>query len=158
MAPVWAVRTPDRGVVAEGPVGVRWWGHYRLFHYEIRCWTGGTIPDLAAAIDSPRHVSRDPVRAQRVLDLVDRFPTATWGRDEQRTGEMWNSNSLTAWLLARSGHDMHAMNLQPPAGGRAPGWSAGLAVANDPQPLGPLAGVRGLPAASRPAGFLSDGQ
>lgn len=129
MAPVWAVRTPDRGVVAEGPVGVRSWGRARLFRYEVRCWCDGTVLDLAAAVDSPERVSSDTEHAHRVLELVDCFPTATWGRDEQGAGEMWNSNSLTAWLLARSGHDMHALNLQPPAGGRAPGWSAGLTVA-----------------------------
>jgi len=127
MAPVWALRTPDRGVVAEGPVGMRSWGRARLFRYEIRCWRDGSIPDSAAAVDSPNRVSNDTVKAQRVLDLVARFPTATWGRDEQRTGEMWNSNSLTAWLLARSGHDTDA--LRPPTGGRAPGWAAGLTVA-----------------------------
>jgi hypothetical protein len=44
---------------------------------------------------------------------------------------MWNSNSLIAWLLASSGHDVDAIG--PPEHGRAPGWSAGLVVArNDP--------------------------
>ena len=129
MAPVWAVRESDRGVVAEGPVGLRSWGRYRLFRYEIRCWCAGTIPDLVAAVDSPRQVSTDAARARRVLELVPSFPVATWGRDEQRTGEMWNSNSLTAWLLARSGHDTKSRPFQPPMGGRAPGWSAGLVVA-----------------------------
>ena len=130
MAPVWSLRTADRGVVAEGAVGMRGWGLSRLFRYEVRCWRGGTIPDLAACVDSPRRVGSDVAKARGVLDLVRSFPTATWGRDEQRTGEMWNSNSLTAWLLARSGHDMQAMNVWPPAGGRAPGWSAGLVVAD----------------------------
>ena len=129
MAPVWALSAPERGVVAEGSVGMPSWGHSRLFRYEIRCWRDGTIPDLAAAVDSPRRVSNDDLSARRVLDLVASFPTATWGRDEQQAGEMWNSNSLTAWLLARSGHDPTALGLQPPTGGRAPGWSAGLVVA-----------------------------
>jgi hypothetical protein len=158
MTPVWAERTPDRGVVAEGPVGVRSWGRSRLFRYEIRCWRDGVIPDLATAIDSPRRVSGDDIHARRVLDLVSSFPTATWGRDEQRAGEMWNSNSLTAWLLARSGHDLHAPELQPPAGGRAPGWSAGMVVAqsrsDDLGPLAPNRGIRPVFAADR---GLSDG-
>ena len=64
-----------------------------------------------------------------MLDLVTSFPTATWGRDEQRAGDMWNSNSLTAWLLASSGHACDAPALLPPSHGRAPGWSAGLVVA-----------------------------
>jgi hypothetical protein len=50
-----------------------------------------------------------------------------WGRDESRTGEMWNSNSVIAWLIARAGLDAAA--IQPPAGGRAPGWNAGLVAA-----------------------------
>ncbi len=127
MAPVWAVRDPDRGVVAEGPVGFPSWGRSRLFRYEVRCWRDGAIPDLVAAVDSPRRVSADERTAHRVLEVVPSFPVFTWGRDEQRTGEMWNSNSLTAWVLARSGHVTDA--LQPPARGRAPGWSAGLVVA-----------------------------
>jgi hypothetical protein len=40
---------------------------------------------------------------------------------------MWNSNSLVAWLLAHSGHDMKT--IRPPEHGRVPGWSAGLVVA-----------------------------
>jgi hypothetical protein len=129
MAPVWAVSSPDRGVVAEGPVGMPFWGRTRLFRYEVRCWRDGTIPDQDTAVDSPRRVSCNAARARRILDLAPHFPTATWGRDEQRTGEMWNSNSLTAWLLAGSGHDPTTLGLQPPPGGRAPGWSAGLTVA-----------------------------
>jgi hypothetical protein len=39
---------------------------------------------------------------------------------------MWNSNSVVAWLLERSGHDA---DLRPPGGGRAPGWAAGVALA-----------------------------
>lgn len=38
-----------------------------------------------------------------------------------------NSNSLIAWLLARSG--LRADLIDLPAGGRAPGWAAGLVVA-----------------------------
>jgi hypothetical protein len=130
MTPVWAMADPDRGVVSEGPVGAPALGHTRLFRYEVRCWRDGTIPDLSAAVDGPRRVSSDPARARQVLGLVPDFPVATWGRDEQGTGDMWNSNSLTAWLLARSGHDTSAPDTRAPAGGRAPGWSAGLVVAS----------------------------
>ena len=130
MTPVWAVGVPDRGVVGEGPVGLPLLGRSRLFRYEVRCWRDGRIPDLGAAVDSPRRVSEDELTAGRVLQLVPRFPLATWGLDEQHAGEMWNSNSLTSWLLARSGHDPGAPNVQPPAHGRAPGWSAGLVMAD----------------------------
>jgi hypothetical protein len=59
---------------------------------------------MSEAVSGPRLMSSDVARAQRVLELVPAFPTVTWGRDELHTGDMWNSNSLTAWLLARSGH------------------------------------------------------
>jgi hypothetical protein len=127
MAPVWAADEPDRGVVAVGPVGLRWLGRSRLFRYEVRRWRDGVIPDAAEAVDSPQRLSVDPDRARQVLDLAPRFPTATWGRDELAAGEMWNSNSLVAWLLAGSGHQVGSIG--PPRRGRAPGWSAGLVVA-----------------------------
>jgi hypothetical protein len=126
-APVWTTDEPERGVVCEGPVGSTWLGRSRFFRYEVRRWRDGVIPDVAEAVDSPQRVSTDVGQAQQVLELVASFPTATWGRDEQRTGEMWNSNSLISWLLARSGHDTDA--LTPPVHGRAPGWFAGLVVA-----------------------------
>jgi hypothetical protein len=127
MAPVWSTDAADRGAVCEGPVGLRLLGRSRLFRYEVRRWRGGTIPDVAAAVGGPVPVGTDPVRAGRLLDLVPSFPTATWGRDELATGEMWNSNSLVSWLLAASGHDTG--RLAPPPRGRAPGWHAGLVVA-----------------------------
>src|SRR5207248_3992861 len=110
-----------------GPVGMRWLGRFRLFRYEIRRWRGGVIPDLTSAVSSPVRVASDVVRAQRILDLARSVPTPVWGRDELRTGDMWNSNSLISWLLARAGIDTEP--LKPPPGGRAPGWSAGLLVA-----------------------------
>ena len=126
-APVWDMNDPDRGVVCEGAIGAPWLGRFKLFRYEVRRWHNGVIPDRCEAVESPRRLSSDPGRAQQVLDLVPSFPTATWGRDEQQIGDMWNSNSLIAWLLARSGHDI--TQIAPPAHGRAPGWLAGLEVA-----------------------------
>jgi hypothetical protein len=67
------------------------------------------------------------VRASRILELVPSIPALVWDRDERHTGEMWNSNSVIAWLVARAGIDAGA--IQPPARGRAPGWCAGLVVA-----------------------------
>jgi hypothetical protein len=116
-----------RGVVAEGPVGTRWAGRFRLFRYEIRRWPGGSIPDSNEAIGSPLRVTNDLARAQGVLDLVPSVPTPVCGRDELHTGDMWNSNSLISWLLARAGVDTD--QIQPPSGGQAPGWNAGLVVA-----------------------------
>ncbi len=127
MAPVWATPGPDRGVVAEGPVGLPLLGHSRLFRYEVRRWRDGVIPDAGYAVQSPLLLSEDAGRSERLLALVPAFPAMTWGLDEQRVGEMWNSNSLVSWLLVRSGHDVSTVPF--PEGGRAPGWSAGLAVA-----------------------------
>jgi hypothetical protein len=126
-APVHDWSGEQRGVVAEGAVGSRWAGRYRIFRYEIRLWLGGHIPDVAEAVDSPRRLTDDEDRARRVLDLVAQVPTPVWGRDELGTGDMWNSNSVISWVIARSGIDTEL--IKPPAGGRAPGWEAGLVVA-----------------------------
>jgi hypothetical protein len=126
-APIRDWRGQERGVVAEGPVGTRWAGRFRLFRYEIRRWREGSIPDAGEAVSSPVRVANDLARAQRVLDLVPSVPTPVWGRDELRAGDMWNSNSLISWLLVRAGVDIDP--IQPPSGGRAPGWDAGHVVA-----------------------------
>jgi hypothetical protein len=116
-----------RGAVCGGPVGMRLLGRLRLFRYEVRCALGGAIPDIAEAVGGPHRVSQNIEQARRLLELIPRFPTATWGRDELQTGEMLNSNSLTSWLLACSGHEMNIISC--PAHGRAPGWAAGLTLA-----------------------------
>jgi hypothetical protein len=127
MAPAWGNGQQDRGVTAVGAVGMRRLGSMRPFQYEVRRWRSGIIGDAAAAVGGARRLTNDALRAQQLLELVPQFPVRTWGRDEQGTGDMWNSNSLTAWLLALSGQDMS--RLAPPDGGRAPGWHAGLVVA-----------------------------
>jgi hypothetical protein len=116
----------ERGVLVEGPVGARTVGRLRLFRYEVRRWRNGAIPDVAEAVESPQRANQLAL-ARRLLDLVPAVPAPVWGRDELRTGEMWNSNSVISWLLEQSGIGVDAMHL--PAGGRAPGWHAGLVVA-----------------------------
>jgi hypothetical protein len=130
-APAWGEGS-RRGVVAEGAVGAQALDRFRLFRYEIRSWRGGTIPDIAQAVESPRRVTDDAAYAQRLLELAPQVPTPVWGRDELRAGEMWNSNSTISWLLARSGLDVKSILL--PSGGRAPGWNAGIAIARRQQP------------------------
>jgi hypothetical protein len=127
-----------RGVVAEGPVGTRAARTLRMFRYEIRRWRDGVIPDVDEAVDSPQRLTSDVALAERVLEIVPRVPTPVWGRDELGAGEMWNSNSLTSWLVARSGLD--AESVQPPPGGRAPGWRAGLVAAGRQGPRGQWSG------------------
>ena len=119
--------TSSRGVVVEGPVFNRRLARFRPFRYEVRCWPEGVIPDVGEAVESPLRISSDVNLAQGLIDLVPSVPGLIWGRDELGTGEMWNSNSVISWLLARCGIAMES--IQPPSGGRAPGWKAGLIVA-----------------------------
>jgi hypothetical protein len=128
MGPVWNVSDADRGVVCEGPVGSRWLGRLRAFCYEVRCWPGGRIPDAVEAVDSPVRITEDPTRVAALLEVLRDVPALTWGRDELGTGEMWNSNSVVAWALALTGHNMDSIT--EPTGGRAPGWQAGLQLAD----------------------------
>lgn len=126
MTPVWITRG-ERGVVGEGPVGLRSLRRWRVFRYEVRRWTGGSIPDVAEAIGGAVRVSGDPSVARMVLGLVPLVPLVTWGRDELGTGDMWNSNSVVSWLLTRVGIGLD--DVCPPGDGRAPGWDAGIAAA-----------------------------
>ncbi len=133
-----------RGVVATGCVGGPRMGRHRIFRYEVRCWLGGVIPDIHEAVSSPQRLSADEGAARRLLGLAPLVPTPPWGRDESGLGEMWNSNSVISWLLARSGVGVTDARL--PAGGRAPGWDAGVAAAGSAgqrptgRPDGPVAG------------------
>jgi hypothetical protein len=138
-APVPDRRGEGRGVVAGGAVGARALGRFRIFRYEIRCWRNGQIPDLGAAVGEPILVSDDPDACRRILDTLPFVPTPVWGRDELRAGEMWNSNSVIAWTLDRSG--VPADQVQPPSHGRAPGWHAGIVVARRPNSPGNEAGL-----------------
>ncbi len=133
-APIRRGDGTERGVVSEGAVGTRWARRFRVFRYELRRWRDGMIPDVAEAVESPVLLTNDAGLAQRVLDLVPSVPTPVWGRDELLAGEMWNSNSMIAWLLARCG--LGAESIHPPAGGRAPGWSSGVVVARRQEAVG----------------------
>ena len=126
MTPIADRHGDQRGVVAEGAVGAAWLGKLHVFRYEIHCWNNGVIPDADQATASTT-LQLAPADAQRLLDLVPEVPTPVWGRDELDAGEMWNSNSVTSWILHRGGVD--TTQLAPPDGGRAPGWNAGLVVA-----------------------------
>jgi hypothetical protein len=125
LAPIPDGDGTGRGVVCEGPVGLRWLGRVRMFRYELHCWRDGAIPDIAEAVASPQRLTDDPAAVRRLLDNLRSVPVVTWGRDELHTGEMWNSNSVISWLLASSGLPL----AQLPARGRAPGWDAGVTVA-----------------------------
>lgn len=128
MTPVWAAGAEtDRGVVAQGAVGARWAGRSRWFRYEVHSCRGGSITDVGEAVASPVRITSDESVGRRLLSLLPHVPAPVWGRDELGTGEMWNSNSVVSWALARSGLLESAVGL--PVGGSAPGWHAGSVVA-----------------------------
>jgi hypothetical protein len=116
-----------RGVAATGAVGSRHLIRFRLFRYKVRCWRGGEIPDLGEAVGRPQTLSDESGAVRRLLDLIPAVPCPVWGRDELNAGEMWNSNSIIAWLAATTG--LPTDRLRPPQPGRAPGWDAGLTIA-----------------------------
>ncbi|MEY2415289.1 MAG: hypothetical protein QOH53_623 [Ilumatobacteraceae bacterium] len=116
-----------RGVVGEGAVGSKWLGKLRHFRYEIHRWPDGVIPDAGHAV-APLIFHLGLADTYRLLASVPFVPTPVWGRDELDAGEMWNSNSVTSWILNRGGID--SARIQPPVGGRAPGWNAGAVVAD----------------------------
>jgi len=119
-----------RGVVGVGHIGAHWLARsVPIFRYELRRWRNGVIPDIDEAVDSPQRISSDLAVARRLLELVPQVPMLLWGRDELNAGEMWNSNSQVAWLLAKAGMDV--VSITPPPGGRAPGWHAGLVAAGE---------------------------
>ncbi|HZQ88198.1 MAG TPA: hypothetical protein VFA83_25345 [Acidimicrobiales bacterium] len=127
MAPVPDAFGDTRGVVAEGPVYVKALGRFRVFRYEVRRWLDGEIPDLPYAVASPVLITEKTSEVRDVLDLLPLVPTLAWGRDELRTGDMWNSNSVTSWVLAQAG--LLGAAGRPPMNGRAPGWDAGVEAA-----------------------------
>ena len=122
--PVWNTPEPERGVVAEGPVGLRWLGRSRWFRYEVRCWRGGRIPDVDEAVDSPVRMSDDAWHAERVLALVPRFRDRHLGAG--RAAHRRHVELELAHVVAPRPQRPRPVRVGPPAGGRAPGWDAGL--------------------------------
>ena len=113
--------------VATGPVGVAGADRVALFRYALRCVPGETLPDEEWAIESPVRLSQDCSSVERVLELTREVPRFVWGRRAPHTSEMWTSDAVISWLLVRAGIDLR--DVVPPIGGRAPGWLAGIAVA-----------------------------
>jgi hypothetical protein len=127
VTPVPRADGDERGVVGEGPVGLRSLGRFRMFRYEVRRWREGVIPDAVDPRTRIVRISDDAMTAERILASLPSVPKPVWGRDELATGDMWNSNSMVSWVLATAGVDVTGIAL--PERGRAPGWDAGLVVA-----------------------------
>ena len=141
------------GVVSQGAVGSRRLQGFRWMRYGLRCWRDGVIPDRAEAVKGPRELDRDARRAELLLALVPSVPMHVWGRDETGAGEMWTSNSVISWLLTSSGFRTEL--LDPPAGGRAPGWRAGIAAARDSTVQGACASKSMSAASEDPSPLIS---
>jgi hypothetical protein len=152
--------SPTAESSGDGPVGSRLLRRFRVFRYELRCWRNGYIPNAAEAVDSPICLTSDPLLAERLLALTPRLPCPVWGRDELHAGEMWNSNSIVAWLLSRSGITPAPSTLlavaAPPAGTPASSSPSG----NSPPPRATDSEGEGAPIrieavfeAGRPAGL-----
>jgi hypothetical protein len=153
----WPIPKGDkgrRGVVAEGPVATPAARSLRFLCYEVRRWRDGAIADIEEAVASPQRLTDDFVVAERLLELVEEVPTPVWGRDEIGAGEMWNSNSLISWLIVRAALDVDTVH--PPAGGRAPGWEAGVILARRQETTpdvrqSPIAAPNAIPGAAIPS-------
>ena len=63
-----------RGVVAEGAVGSRLAGRFRIFRYEVRRWRDGVIPDVAEAVGSPQRLTDDPGKCNACSIWCPRCP------------------------------------------------------------------------------------
>jgi hypothetical protein len=140
---IWGAEARSRdGVVGQGPVASRLAARLPLFRYDLRCWRGALIVDPERPAAHRAEISRDAATARRLLELVRLVPMHTWGRDEVGHGEVWTSNSVIAWLIVQAG--AWSADLQPPAGGRAPGWEAGLhaAARHAARPAQPAVGPR----------------
>lgn len=128
MTPAWGMSPGvDRGVVGTGPVGLQVLGRLRFFRYEVRCWPDGELPGRGWAQCGDAPVSQDAAVARTLVSRSGTVPLLTWGRSVPGARDMWNSNSVVAWLLTIAGADVSAV--VPPDGGWAPGWQAGIAKA-----------------------------
>jgi hypothetical protein len=119
---------PQAPPVVSGPVGWRPAGRLRIFRYQLAITAGVALPDEEYAPGPPLTLTTVPRDVGRVLEIAPSLPAHTWGRKLRGTSEMWNSNSAVAWLLARAG--LRPETIHVPAGGRAPGWRAGLQLAS----------------------------
>ncbi|MEO8540744.1 MAG: hypothetical protein ABI577_13475 [bacterium] len=109
-----------------GSVGFSAAGRWRFFRYRLSCEPVERLPDEEWAVQSPSRLG-DGNLANTILALAPTAPPYVWGLRAKGTREMWTSDSAISWLLIRAGVSLDGIG--PPAGGRAPGWSAGIDAA-----------------------------
>ena len=110
-----------------GPVGFRQAGRWRFFRYRLSCEPVTRLPDEEFAVGPPFRLGEGAL-ATRLLGLAPTLPAHTWGRRVKGTHEMWTSDSAISWLLLQAGVPLDGIG--PPAFGRAPGWWAGVELAD----------------------------
>ena len=126
-------RTRDeasRGVVATGAVGSRYAAPAAPVSLRGPLLARRVDPGSRLGASAGPAGSRRPAVARRLLDAGRGRAHAGLGPRRAGAGEMWNSNSMIAWSLSAAGLPTAA--IRAPAGGRAPGWDAGLVVARRP--------------------------
>ena len=125
----WSGRLYEAVVAARGRRPRR-----ALFHSALELCADGVVSTIEMAPVWIQRgdrgvVAEGPVGARFLgWSRLFRYEVRCWAG----AGEIWNSNSLVAWLLARAG--LWTNEIGPPPGGRAPGWDAGLKVAARSQP------------------------
>ena len=110
----------SRGVVVTGPVGSRHLGRLPALPLRGPLLARRLDPGPAYEVATQR-VTTDRTKARAVVALAPQTPRLTWGRDELHVGDMWNSNSVVAWLLTNGPR----IDIHPQLGDRpavAPGW------------------------------------
>jgi hypothetical protein len=103
----------SRGVVATGPVGSRYAGWLRLFRYEIRCWRGGSIPDLDWAVGGPRRLTSDPPATRQLLDLITTVPTPVLRPPPRGRAPGWDAGLEVARRSGAHERDMPTLGKPP---------------------------------------------
>ena len=125
-----------------GPVGARPAGRFKLFRYELRLVPGAALPDETWAVGEPIRLADERTTVERIVEFASMVPAYTWGRRVKGTAEMWTSDSVVSWLLAKAG--LEPRDARAPADGRAPGWTAGVEVARRTEHAAVPSGVRGI--------------
>ena len=127
-APVRDGNGRERGVVSEGPVASRWAGRWRIFRYEVRLLarrldTGRRRGGRQPAATNERSSCGTPAARARAAGADADVGT----RRVLRGGDVELELAESPGSLSAAGSRL--ASIRPPAGGRAPGWNAGVTVA-----------------------------
>ena len=104
-------------------------GIFGPWSYAIRVFRNGSIED-ETNIKETTVLSTDCDTARNIVQLARDVPLLDYGEKiGTKTGaaDRWSSNSVVSWILQKAGLD--PANIDPPSGGIAPGWDAGITQA-----------------------------